>query len=45
MEAYAKSTAPLTDYYEQRDLLVAITADGAPEAIFQRTAAALRKRG
>jgi adenylate kinase family enzyme len=37
MEAYERSTAPLTDYYEQRGLLVQVDAHGSPEEIFQRT--------
>jgi adenylate kinase len=45
MEAYAKSTAPLAEYYRQRGLLVSIPADGSPETIYQRTATALAARG
>lgn len=45
METYAKSTAPLTDYYEKGALLVSVPANGTPEEIFQRTVAALEKRG
>lgn len=41
MEAYARSTAPLADYYRQRRLLVSIEAEGAPEEIFDRTLEAL----
>jgi adenylate kinase len=41
MDAYEKSTAPLTAYYGGRKLLVPVTAAGSPEAIFQRTLAAL----
>jgi adenylate kinase len=37
MAAYEKSTAPLADYYKRRGLLVSIPADGAPEAIYERT--------
>jgi adenylate kinase len=44
MEAYEKSTAPLANYYRQRGLLVSIPADGSPEGIYQRTAAALKAR-
>jgi adenylate kinase len=44
MEAYEKSTAPLADYYRQRGLLVSIPADGSPEKIYERTAAALAAR-
>jgi adenylate kinase len=45
MEAYRNSTAPLTDYYAAKGLLLAIAADGTPEAIYDRTFAALAKRG
>jgi adenylate kinase len=45
MEAYERSTAPLADYYRQRDLLVSISAEGTPEEIFQRTLRALDGRG
>ncbi|MGO9111767.1 MAG: adenylate kinase family protein [Thermoguttaceae bacterium] len=37
MEAYERSTAPLTDYYQKRGLLVQVDAHGSPEEIFQRT--------
>jgi len=45
MDAYKKSTAPLTDYYRERGLLVSVSADGTPEEIFQRTVEALEARG
>ena len=41
MDVYEKSTRPLTDFYEQRGLLVTIEAEGTPEEIYQRTLAAL----
>ena len=41
MEAYHKSTAPLTEFYGRLKLLVPINADGTPEEIFQRTLKAL----
>ena len=44
MEAYEKSTAPLIDYYRKQNLLVSISADGAPEAIYQRSVEALNAR-
>jgi adenylate kinase len=44
MQAYEKSTAPLADYYRQRGLLITISADGSPEDIYKRTAAALASR-
>jgi adenylate kinase len=37
MEAYERSTAPLADFYQGRNLLVSIPAEGSPEDIFQRT--------
>lgn len=37
MKAYAKSTWPLIDFYQQRGLLVTISAEGTPEEIYQRT--------
>jgi adenylate kinase len=37
MEVYEKSTKPLTDFYQQRGLLVTIEAEGTPEEIYQRT--------
>ena len=45
MEAYEKSTAPLADYYRKRGLLVSIAAEGSPEDIYKRTAAALKALG
>jgi adenylate kinase len=43
MEAYDRSTAPLTEYYQRRGLLVSVPADGAPEEIRDRTLTALRE--
>jgi adenylate kinase len=37
MAAYESSTAPLTDYYRKRNLLVSVPAEGSPEDIYQRT--------
>jgi len=37
MAAYESSTAPLTDYYRNLNLLVSVSAEGSPEAIYQRT--------
>jgi adenylate kinase family enzyme len=37
MEAYETSTVPLADFYRSRGLLRSISADGAPEEIFERT--------
>jgi adenylate kinase len=42
MEAYERSTAPLADFYRQRNLLLSIPADGSPEQIFKRTVDALK---
>jgi len=44
MQAYATSTAPLTDYYSRKGLLISINAEGSPEEIFQRTMKALEAR-
>jgi adenylate kinase len=41
MAVYEKSTKPLTDFYQQRGLLVTIEAEGTPEEIYQRTLAGL----
>jgi adenylate kinase len=41
MEAYERSTSPLTDYYRRKGLLVTISADGSPEDIYQRSLAKL----
>ena len=37
MEAYERSTRPLTDFYAQRGLLHSISADGDPQEILRRT--------
>lgn len=42
MEAYEKSTAPLTDFYRGRGLLRPVSAEGAPEEICERTLASLK---
>jgi adenylate kinase len=41
MEAYERSTAPLSDFYRRQGLLVSIAAEGSPDQIFQRTLKAL----
>jgi adenylate kinase len=41
MEAYQESTAPLANYYRAQGILRSISAEGAPEEIFQRTLQAL----
>jgi adenylate kinase len=44
LETYDRSTAPLEDFYRQRNLLVEIPCQGNPEAIFERTLTALGAR-
>jgi adenylate kinase len=44
MEAYEKQTAPLTEFYQRRHLLVSVLAEGTPEEIFQRTLQSLGAR-
>ena len=41
MEAYEKSTAPLTDFYRSKGLLISIAAAGTPSLTFDRTLEAL----
>lgn len=45
MEAYQSSTRPLIDFYQQRGLLVTISADGSPEEIYKRTRLTALARG
>lgn len=42
MQVYDKSTKPLIDFYKKRGLLVTVEAEGTPEQIFKRAAAALK---
>jgi adenylate kinase len=44
MEAYAQSTAPLTDYFQRLGLLITVPAEGSPKTIFQRTLQTLEAR-
>jgi len=44
MEAYATSTAPLTEFFGKLGLLVPIEANGSPDDIFQRTMQSLEKK-
>lgn len=44
LQAYEESTAPLAQYYEAKDLLITITADGAPKAVFAETEKVIGKR-
>jgi adenylate kinase len=43
MEAYARSTAPLVQFYRMRGLLLSIPADGTPEEVLARTLEALNR--
>jgi adenylate kinase len=45
MEAYRKSTVPLEEFYRSRGLLRSISAEGAPEEIFERTMEVLQNGG
>jgi adenylate kinase family enzyme len=42
MRAYEESTRPLADYYARTDRLLSISAEGTPEAILERSLAALQ---
>ena len=44
MEAYLEATAPLAEFYAQRNQLVSIAASGAPDDILQTTLRALAGR-
>jgi adenylate kinase len=44
MAAYRRSTTPLMEFYGRRDLLLTISAEGAPAEILQRTVQALAAR-
>jgi adenylate kinase len=44
MAAYEKSTSPLAEFYRRKGLLVSVSAEGAPEQIFERTLTALNQR-
>ncbi len=44
MEAYRRSTEPLIEFYRQCGLLLAVSADGTPLEIFQRTVNSLTQR-
>ncbi len=37
MQAYQRSTAPLTDYFRRQGLLIEVDAHGSPEEILERT--------
>jgi adenylate kinase len=44
LAAYAQSTTPLLDFYEQSALLRKVPATGSPEEIYQRTISAINTR-
>jgi adenylate kinase len=44
MDAYAKSTAPLAEFYRRKGILVPVLAEGTPEEIFERTLVAMQHR-
>jgi formate dehydrogenase gamma subunit len=44
MEAYHRSTEPLIEFYRRRGLLLAVSAEGSPSEIFQRTVDSLALR-
>jgi adenylate kinase len=41
MDAYAQTTRPLKDFYQDRGLLISVTARGTPDEICQRAIGAL----
>ena len=44
LQAYERSTAPLIDFYQKRNLLLSVPATGSPEEICERTLSALSLR-
>jgi adenylate kinase len=44
LEAYARSTAPLMEFYQKADLLVRVAAAGPPDEIFEITLTDLKSR-
>lgn len=44
MQAYEESTRPLAEYYQETGRLLAIQAEGTPEAILERSLASLQAR-
>jgi adenylate kinase len=44
MEAYATRTAPLTEFYQRKGMLICVSAEGSPEQILERTLGALKSR-
>jgi len=45
MDAYHRSTAPLTEFYRAKCLLISVIAEGTPEEIFRRSVEALDRIG
>jgi len=45
LDAYQRATAPLIEFYAELKLLTSVAATGSPEAICERTMAALETRG
>lgn len=44
LKMYHESTAPLSEYYREQGLLIEISAEGAPDKVFERADAAIRER-
>ncbi|MFP4501613.1 MAG: adenylate kinase [Candidatus Hydrogenedentota bacterium] len=44
LQAYYESTAPLSEYYEKKGLLIPISAEGSPKEVFERTEKILEER-
>jgi adenylate kinase len=44
MEAYDKSTSPLTDFFRKEGLLITVAASGSPEEIFKRSMKLLERK-
>lgn len=44
MTTHESSAAPLAEFYQRRNLLISISAEGTPEEIYDRTISALRPR-
>jgi adenylate kinase len=44
MQAYERSTVPLIDFYQERGLLISISAEGPPERTLEHTVEALERR-
>ena len=44
LKMYHESTAPLSEYYREKGLLIEISAEGPPKKVFERADAAIRER-